>query len=102
MNYFREKLTKIQESFENYTLADGKCDGLTLSETVDAIIKLIEDELPKKKERCLCYDNGNKPALLTNFHSGSNICASCGKPMSSELKIHNQAIQEMKRRLGGE
>ena len=49
---------------------------------------------PEKKERCKCYDNGNKPALLTDFHSGSNICASCRKPMSSELKIYNQAIDD--------
>ncbi|MEQ9716535.1 MAG: hypothetical protein ABGF52_13540, partial [Candidatus Asgardarchaeum sp.] len=50
---------------------------------------------PKEKERCKCYDDGNRPALLTNFHSFSNICASCGKPMSSELKACNSIIKQI-------
>ena len=49
---------------------------------------------PKKKDRCECYDNGNKPAILTDFHSGSNICGSCKKPLSSELKIYNQCCDK--------
>jgi len=52
--------------------------------------------LPKEKERCTCYDNGNKPALLTDFHSGSNICVSCGKVMSSELKVYNTCLSLVK------
>jgi len=45
---------------------------------------------PKEKERnvvegeyCICYEEGNRPALLTDWRK-TNICQSCGKPKREE------------------
>jgi hypothetical protein len=51
---------------------------------------MVED---KDLDRCTCYNNGNKPALLTDWRK-TNICQSCGK--EHELRRHISAMVEDK------
>ena len=102
------KVKKILEAFYDEALhpkvtfstyREIQIHGQVQIDQAEAELKKL---LPEKVDRCKCYDNGNRPALLTDFHSGTNKCASCGKIMSSDLKIYNQVIDEMTENMFGE
>lgn len=47
------------------------------------VVRKPREKISVESKYCTCYENGNKPALLTDWRK-TNICQSCGKPKREE------------------